>query len=286
MVAPAASFDRASFDAGMKILAQRYVPVFDRRIFDTDRYLAGSDARRLAELTAALSDESVRGIFCARGGYGTMRLLLRISFAGLQAKPLVGFSDLTTLHLVLQREGWVTFHGPVVTQLGRQTKETVDRLFQLLESSEIAPPLVGGSALVPGQVEGPLVGGNLSVLTRLLGTPYMPSLKGAVLLLEDVGERPYRLDRMWTHLQLAGVFDQVAGIALGDFSLCEEKDASYTSADVLRSLAEETRLPCAMGFPIGHGDTNVAVPLGVRVRLDAARGTLEFLEPATASGTP
>lgn len=284
-MAPAASFDRASFDAGMKVLAQRYVPVFDRRIFDSDRYLAGSDARRLAELTAALGDEGVRGIFCARGGYGTMRLLPRLSLTGLPPKPIVGFSDLTALHLVLQREGWISFHGPVVTQLGRQTRETVDRLFRLLESSEVPPSMSGGNALVPGQAEGPLIGGNLSVLTRLLGTPYLPSLKGAVLLLEDVGERPYRLDRMWTHLQLAGVFEQVAGIALGDFSVCEEMDAGYTSADVLRSLAEETRLPCAMGFPIGHDGTNVAVPLGVRVRLDATRGSLEFLEPATATET-
>jgi muramoyltetrapeptide carboxypeptidase len=117
----------------------------------------------------------------------------------------------------------------------------------------------------------------------LIGTPYFPSMKGAVLLLEDVRERPYRLDRMWTQLRLAGIFQQVIGIALGDFTTCEEKDASYTGADVLRSLAEETGLPCALGFPIGHGEDNAAVPLGVRVRLDATRGTLDFLEPATTA---
>jgi muramoyltetrapeptide carboxypeptidase len=281
-VAPAGSFDRSSFEAGFKVLAQRYRAVFDPRIFETERYLAGSDARRLAELTAALADKSIRGIFCARGGYGATRLLPQLSFDSLSPKPLVGFSDITSLHLALHAAGWVTFHGPVVTQLGRLSSDSIDRLFQLLESLEPAPPLEGAQPLVPGRIEGPLLGGNLSVITRLIGTPYFPSLKGAVLLLEDVGERPYRLDRMWTHLRLAGVFQQVAGIALGDFTNCEEKDAGYTSTDVLRSLAEETQLPCAFGFPIGHGEMNAAVPLGVRVRFDATEGRLEFLESATA----
>ena len=280
-MAPAGSFDRPSFEAGLKLLAHRYQPVYDEGIFDTDRYLAGSDARRLAELAAALGDPRLRGVFCARGGYGVMRLLPRISFGAISPKPVVGFSDITALHLSLQAAGWVSFHGPVLTQLGRQSKEVAERLFQVLESTELAPPLAGATTLVPGEAEGPLLGGNLSVLTRLLGTPYLPSLKGAVLMLEDVAERPYRLDRMWTHLGLAGVFRQVVGIALGEFAGCEEKDASYTSADVLRSLAEETGLPCAAGFPVGHGEKNMTVPLGVRVRLDATRGRLEFLEPAT-----
>lgn len=281
VVAPAGSFDRPSFDAGLKLLAQRYQPVYDEGIFEQDRYLAGSDARRLAELAAVLADPRLRGVFCARGGYGVMRLLPRISFAAIQPKPVVGFSDITALHLSLQATGWVSFHGPVLTQLGRQSKDVADRLFQVLESSEPAPPLTGASTLVKGSAEGPLLGGNLSVLTRLLGTPYMPSLKGAVLMLEDIAERPYRLDRMWTHLRLAGVLQQVVGIALGDFTGCEEKDASYTGAEVLRSLADEIGLPCAAGFPVGHGEKNMTVPLGARVRLDATRGRLEFLEPAT-----
>ncbi len=281
-MAPAASFDRASFEAGLKILAERYAPTFDERIFQQDRYLAGPDARRLAELTAAFGDDSMRGIFCARGGYGAMRLLPRLSFDAFSPKPLVGFSDITALHLVLRQKDWVTFHGPVVTQLGRESSEMVDRLFRVLESSAPAPSLRASGTFVDGTVEGPLVGGNLSVLTRLIGTPYLPALNGAVLLLEDVGERPYRLDRMWTHLRLAGVFEQVAGIALGEFTACEEHDAPYTSADVLRSLSEETGLPCAFGFPIGHGAANAVVPLGLRVRLDATERRLDFLESATA----
>ena len=135
---------------------------------------------------------------------------------------------------------------------------------------------------MPGVAEGPLLGGTLAVLSRLLGTPFLPPLEGAILLLEDVGERPYRLDRMWTHLALAGVFRHVRGIVLGSFTGCEERDAAYSSGDVLRALATETGLPCAAGFPIGHGARNEPVPLGVRVRLDATAPTLTFLEGAAA----
>jgi muramoyltetrapeptide carboxypeptidase len=135
---------------------------------------------------------------------------------------------------------------------------------------------------VGGTAAGPLLGGNLSVFTRLLGTPFMPALDGAILLLEDVGERPYRLDRMWTHLALAGVFRQISGIVLGSFTGCDERDESFTSEDLLRELAVTTGLPCAAGFPIGHGDVNEPVPLGVRVRLDATARQLTFLEPAVS----
>jgi muramoyltetrapeptide carboxypeptidase len=196
------------------------------------------------------------------------------------AKPLVGFSDITALHLWLQAAGRISVHGPVLTQLGRLEPAAAERLFALLESTRPPPPLRGMECYVAGVAEGPLLGGNLSVLTRMLGTAFMPALDGAVLLLEDQGERPYRLDRMWTHLQLAGAFARVRGIVLGSFTACEEPNAPYGSAEVLRELAQATRLPCAAGFPIGHGTDNEAVPLGARVRLDASAGTLTFLEPA------
>ncbi|MBI3182559.1 MAG: LD-carboxypeptidase [Myxococcales bacterium] len=281
VVAPASAFDRKSFEAGLAVLSRRYQPSFSPGVFAEHRYLAGDDSRRLAELSEALSDPSVKAIFAARGGYGVMRLLPALRLDG-PPKLLVGFSDLTALHLALQAAGRTSIHGPVLTQLGKQPAEVAQRLFHLLESTEPPRPLTGAAPLVPGIAEGPLVGGNLSVLSRLVGTPFFPPLEGAVLLLEDVGERPYRLDRMWTHLRLAGAFERAAGIALGEFTGCEEKDASYQCADVLRSLAEETKLPCAVGFGIGHGAVNLPVALGSRVRLDASAGTLEHLEPAVS----
>ena len=282
VIAPASGFDRAAFEVGLGVLGQRYRPRFAETIFAKQRYLAGSDERRLAELLGALGDPEVRGVFCARGGYGATRLLLRLAHAAPPAapKPLVGFSDITALHLWLAAHGRTSIHGPVLTQLGRLPQATQARLFALLESTEPAADLEGSETYVSGVAEGRLLGGNLSVLSRMIGTPYMPLLEDTVLLLEDQGERPYRLDRMWTHLELAGVFARARGLVLGDFSQCEESGAPYGSADVLRELAQATGLPCAAGFPIGHGERNEALPLNVRVRLDADARRLTFLEPA------
>ena len=282
IVAPAGPFDRPAFEAGLLVLAERYAPSYDEGCFARTRYVAGDDARRLDELGAALGDETVRAVFAARGGYGSLRLLAKLRIGAASPKPLIGFSDITALHAALQAAGWASIHGPVVTQLGTQPRAVAERLFHLLESSTAPAPALAGLPFVGGVAEGPLLGGNLSVLSRLLGTPYLPELDGAVLLLEDVGERPYRLDRMWTHLALAGVFDRVRGIALGEFIDCEEPDGDYRSQDVLAGLAGEVGLPCLGGLPIGHGEVNLPVSLGGRVRLDADAGRLEFLEPAVA----
>lgn len=279
-VAPAGPFDRATFDAGLEVIGGRYRVHVDSGIWSRHRYLAGGDIRRLAELSAALADPQVKAVFCARGGYGAMRLLAGLNGVSPSPKPLVGFSDIAAIHAWLQREGQVSIHGPVLTQLGKLGAPTHERLFSLLEATAPAAPLTGTETYVEGIAEGPLLGGNLAVLTRLLGTPFLPPLDGAILLLEDVGERPYRLDRMWTHLALAGIFRRIRGIVLGSFTGCEERDADYTSGEVLRDLATATGLPCAAGFPIGHGDLNEPVPLGVRVRLDALERRLSFLESA------
>jgi muramoyltetrapeptide carboxypeptidase len=284
VIAPASGFDRPAFELGLKVLAGRYQPEYSEGIFTRHRYLAGDDARRLSELLAAIADPKARAVFCARGGYGATRLLGRL--AGVappgERKLLVGFSDITALHLWLQAHGWISIHGPVLTQLGRLGAATHERLFGLLESGTVAAPLEGTAAYVVGSAEGRLVGGNLSMLSRVIGTPFMPVLEDTVLLLEDQGERPYRIDRMWTHLALAGVFARVRGIVLGSFTQCEEPDAPYSSADLLRELAVATGLPCAAGFPIGHGEQNEPVPLGVHVHLDAGRCRLTFLEPAVS----
>ena len=271
VVAPSGPFDRPSFDKGLEVLARRYRPVFTERLFETHRYLAGTDASRGAELQQALADDGIRAVFAARGGYGAMRLLPSLRFT--TPRLVVGFSDVTALHLAAQRHGWRSLHAPVLTQLGKQPADVVERLFALLEGQPVSS-LPGLRTVAGGVAEGPLIGGNLSVLSRLIGTPWMPDLRGAVLLLEDVGERPYRLDRMWTHLQLAGVLDGVRGVAFGEFTDCDEKDASYGSAEVLDELVRTLGVPCAAGFRIGHGEVNQPVMLGAPVRLDADARTL------------
>jgi muramoyltetrapeptide carboxypeptidase len=287
VVAPAGPFERSALEAGVAVIGTRYPVRYDDKIYSQRRYLAGDDNRRLAELTAALSDPEIKAVFCARGGYGAMRLLEKLgSWAAssrLPAKPLIGFSDITALHAWFQSNGLASVHGPVLSQLGRLPGESARRLFSLLESTLPAEPLQGTQTYVGGAAEGPLLGGNLSVFTRLLGTPFMSPLDGGILLLEDLSEQPYRLDRMWTHLQLAGVFHKLKGIVLGQFIGCEPRDGGFTAAEVLRELACATGIPCAAGFPIGHGDVNEPVPLGIRVRLDADAARLTFLEPAVNS---
>jgi len=299
VVAPAGPFDRASFEKGLAIIRTRYEVRYDESILSRERYLAGDDERRFSELSTALADPNIKAVFCARGGYGAMRLLPRLATRPVPAKPLIGFSDITALHQWLQSNGMASIHAPVLTQLGRMSPlplgisslaarspaepDHPGRLFCLLESPAPAEPLVGTDTYVGGTVEGPLLGGNLSVFTRLLGTPFMPPLEGGVLLLEDLSEQPYRLDRMWTHLELAGVFRKIRGIVLGQFLGCEPRDGGYTAAEVLRDLAVATGVPCATGFPIGHGDVNEPVGLGVRVRLEADAARVTFLEAAVST---
>ena len=273
VVAPSGPFDRPSFEKGLEVLARRYQPVFTERIFQTHRYLAGTDGARSTELASVLCDNAIRAVFAARGGYGAMHLLpsLRLS----SPKHLIGFSDFTALHCAAQKHRWRSVHAPVLTQLGQQPPEVVERLFALLEGNAVTP-LTGLRTVSPGLAEGPLLGGNLSVLTRLIGTPWLPDFRGSVLLIEDVGEKPYRLDRMWTHLQLAGLFTDVRAIVFGEFTGCDEKDADYGSAEVLDELAARLGIPCAAGFRIGHGEVNQPVVLGATVRLDADARTLSF----------
>jgi muramoyltetrapeptide carboxypeptidase len=274
-------------EAGLAVIAERYRVRYDEGIRSRKRYLAGDDKRRFTELIAALTNPEIKAVFCARGGYGAMRLLPKLASWALEypipAKPLVGFSDVTALHQWLQSNGIVSLHAPVLVQLPRLPTETPKRLFSLLESTAPAAPLVGTETYVGGTVEGHLLGGNLSVFTRLLGTPFMPPLDGGILLLEDLSEQPYRLDRMWTHLELAGVFRRIRGIVLGQFLGCEPRDGSFSATEVLRELAAATGVPCASGFAIGHGDVNQPVPLGIPVRLEADVARLTFLEGAVGA---
>jgi muramoyltetrapeptide carboxypeptidase len=278
IIAPSGPFERESFERGLARLSARYRPVFDEALFSRERYLAGSDARRAEELNLALSRPDTRAVFCARGGYGAMRLLSRMTL-GAAHKPLIGFSDATALHAALQAAGRASVHGPVITQLGSLDQAIAEDLFAQLENPS-ARVCLEGKPLVSGTVEGLVIGGNLSVLTRLLGTPYLPPLEGALLFFEDVGERPYRLDRMWHHLLLSGALARVAGIALGGFEGCSEPEGSWTAEDVLFELARALGKPCVASLPVGHGRANRAFPLGARARLDGEKGSLIFLEGA------
>lgn len=282
VVAPSGPFERSHFERGAELLRPLFDLRFDEGLFSRDRYLAGSDQRRAAELQAALDAPDAAAILVARGGYGAMRLLPHLRFPA-RVAPLLGFSDVTALHAALWARGHRSLHGPNLTQLGTQPPDVVARLLTLFHGLPV-PSLGGGVCVVPGVVEGPLVGGNLAVLASLVGTPYFPSLDGCVLLLEDVGERPYRLDRLWTQLALSGALARVAGVVFGDFTGCDEKGADYGPLDVLQDLARALGRPCAGGFPVGHGAVNHPWVHGGRVRLDAGAVRLDFLESLPRRG--
>ncbi|HET9977755.1 MAG TPA: LD-carboxypeptidase [Burkholderiaceae bacterium] len=247
-------------------------------------FLAGDDALRLADVHAAFADAGNAAVFALRGGWGSARLLPRVDAALLRAspKPFVGYSDLTALHALLVREGLPCFHGPMpasdLVQEGADddARALFATLMQPLSVGQVfAPPLLPGHWHVPGRARGALVGGNLSIVASLLGTPWALPVQGAILFLEDVSEALYRVDRLLVQLRHAGVLDAVAGIVLGSFT--EDDDPTTVLREHLAALGK----PVLAGWPAGHGRPNRALPLGVRVALDATAGTLTLLEPVT-----
>jgi muramoyltetrapeptide carboxypeptidase len=288
VIAPSGPVPREAFAAGIEVLRGRYDVRHDDGVFAREGYLAGSDERRLAELTAALADPDARAIVMARGGYGLLRLLPFVDPGALAARPrpIVGFSDGTALLAFAARAGVAAIHGPVVTQLGNLPKGDQRTLFERLETPGPSLLLDGLEGLIPGRVRGPLIGGNLEVFSRLVGTPYLPDVSGAILFFEDLGERPYRIDRLLTHLDLAGVFSAAGGVVAGDFSSCREPDAtraeSPTAEDVLEDRLGRLPVPVALRGAFGHGTRNRALPYGTLCELDTAAGTLTALEGAVS----
>lgn len=276
--------------AGMMLLASRYNVVHDEKIFERTGFLAGSDERRADELNRYLRDPDVRAIIPARGGYGVMRILDQLDGDALRRdpKPIVGFSDLTALSFWCLREAQVRpIHGPMVNQLGRLPAVDAEWLIRLLEDpsafGEWPEDLTRVGMRGGGTVEGRLVGGNLELLTRLLGTPYAPDLGASVLIMEDVGERPYRVDRALTHLKLSGALDGCRAVALGEFLRCVEEDGHPpTVEEVLDERLTSFELPGVAGVPIGHGDRNRAFSLGSRCAVDLGAGRLIVEEGAVA----
>jgi muramoyltetrapeptide carboxypeptidase len=252
-------------------------------------YLAGTDAQRLADLQAAIDSRENDAIWCLRGGYGTMRLLRHLDFGALRnrPRPLIGFSDNTALHLAAARDGIVTFHGPHPAT-SDFSPFTIDSLLRVVATSSAAgalPVAEGagpGLCLVGGVVEGPLVGGNLSLLAATIGTPFEVDAGGAILFLEEVGEPAYRVDRLLSQLLLAGVLDDAAGVVVGAISESPDHDTPGIPepAEVVLDRLGSLGVPVAYGLPFGHVPQNWTLPVGLRARLDASAGSLELLEPA------
>jgi len=256
-------------------------------------HLAGTDAQRAADLAAMLARPDLDALVCLRGGEGTLRTLLSLPpdlprrLAGARPKAVVGFSDITLLHAWLAAElGWTSFAGPGVTSLAAATPYTLEHFRRALFVAEPydvgpAPGDPAPTTLVPGSAEGPLAGGCLSLLVSLLATPWAPDLTGCVLFVEDVNERPYRIDRMLSQLLAAGQLQRCAGIVVGECVGCEPADParSLTLDEVVDDLLVPLGVPLLAGLPLGHGRNLATVPLGQPVRLDADAGILRILRP-------
>jgi len=283
IVAPAGPFDPEKFMKGKTVLESMGFQTFlGEGIFQKNGFLAGTDTLRADHVNRLFADPTVKAIACARGGYGSMRILSFLDFETIQAHPKIflGFSDISALLAVLfDRCGLVTFHGPVVTTLANATEKTLTALQTALTSPTALELTPGdGKVIKPGVCSGLVVGGNLTTLCHLIGTSYAQNLKGKILLLEDVGEMPYRIDRMLTQMKLAGCFNGIAGLILGAFKECGHLNEII---DVFDDIFEDADIPILAGFDMGHGEHNLTIPMGLDATLDTDKQRLLFHEPAT-----
>ena len=293
IAAPAGPIDEARLAAGVAMLEGAGFKTIRRDDVCARRgYLAGDDARRATELMGLVDDPRVEAIVCARGGYGAQRILARLDARRVRAaaKPLVGFSDVTTLHLWLRRRaGLVSFHGPMLERGGALEVLELGALVAALTGKGRLPVVLRGEPGFGGSAEGRLVGGNLTLLAASLATPWEIDTRGAILLFEEVHEAPYRIDRLLGQLAAAGKLGSVAAVGVGALVGCEAEPRGIdpnlhgaargpTAREVVEEVLRPLGVPVAFGLPFGHSRPNLAWPLGVRARLDGRRGTLHILE--------
>jgi len=261
VVAPCSAYTPSRLESGLQILRDRG---HDPRPFpdleSTWRYLAGDDDHRAAHLIEALTSDAYGAVWIVRGGAGLGRILDRLPYAQLKPRPVIGFSDVTSLFAALDgADDWPLIHGPVVHSLANTDNESLDHLFDLLAGRPT--PALRGETWVSGEASGPLVGGNLCVLGTTCGTPWQLEARGAILMLEEIGEYAYRVDRLLQQLASAGVFDGIAGVAVGQFSSCRVPDgADYTIKDILLDHLGRLGVPVLGNLPIGHTEANRAFP--------------------------
>ena len=286
--------DPSRIDRGVSYLERLgYNVIVGANVKKQHGYLAGTDEERAADLHAMFRDRRVRMIICARGGYGTPRLLQMLDYRLIKRNPkiFVGFSDITALQLAFwEKCGLVTFHAPMLaTDMAEPMDPFTEEMFWLMVTSNAKvgfvafPEPMETRILRPGSFAGHLLGGNLSLLVSLLGTPYQPTLDNSALFLEDVGEEPYRIDRMLMHLQNAGALSRCCGALVGQCADCEPRDTSNPSLtldEVLKEFAHAFKKPVISNVPFGHVKQKLTLPVGVKVRVNVERRSMELLEAA------
>ena len=259
----------------------------------THGYLSGRDNERAEELNEAFRDDNVDAVFCVTGGYGTPRILPYLDYNVIREKPKIflGYSDITALHIAINRKAdLVTFHGPMITSMGPKLTDYTEKWFLRAVTGyeplgEVVNPADGPiiKTINEGKASGVLAGGNLALMVATLGTPYEIDTKGKILLIEEVDDPPYLVDRNLTHLWLAGKLQDAAGILVGEIVNCQPRqgEPSLTLWDVLQDRIGSTGKPAIYGLCCGHGTHHLTLPIGVQASLDATQGRLRIEESAT-----
>ncbi len=256
-------------------------------------YLAGSDEERIEDLHAMFADNKIKAIICVRGGYGSPRLLDKIDYRLIRKNPkiFVGYSDVTALQLAFfHKANLVTFAGPMLavdfhSEINRYTEENFWRTITSTKKmgKVILPEGETLLSLKKGKADGEIIGGNLSLILSLLGTPFLPKMKNKILFFEDIDEAPYKIDRMLNQLLISGILENLSGLLLGEFSDCVEKDAdkkTLTLDEVLQNYLGDLPFPVIKNFPHGHRKANYTIPFGIRTKINADKSYVEFLESA------
>jgi muramoyltetrapeptide carboxypeptidase len=282
VISPAGPVSKQELQPGLSFLESCGFSVYVApHVYDIRDYLAGEDHDRLDDFHSVIMDPEISAVICARGGYGCMRLLQNIDYNLIKEYPkiLVGYSDVTALILAVYfKSGVVTYHGPMIREYIHGKEANLKNLLGFLSSKGGGSIRIQGEVLRNGSAEGPLLGGNLSLICHLIGTSFLPPLEGSVLFLEDNGELPYRLDRMLTHLAMSGVLENLAGLIFGDFEKCGEISEVNK---LLKEFSSRCDFPVVKGLNVGHGPVNIPFPIGVRAALDTSEMTLSPLESWT-----
>jgi muramoyltetrapeptide carboxypeptidase len=295
VISPASSpLDPVNLDSGVNYIEKLgYRVEVGKNVGKVNGYLAGSDEERADDLNSMFKNKNVKAIICLRGGYGAFRILDRINYKLIRNNPkiFVGFSEITALqNAILHKAGLITFAGPMVaSDFANDVSSYTEELFwRLLTSNKKLgrlryPDQSKLSGITKGSATGRILGGNLAVFNALIGSPYFPLLKDRILLLEDVAELPYKIDRMFNQLRMIKVFTKVKGIVLGRFVDCYEHDPmkkTLTLGEVMEDYLNDLNIPVVYTFPHGHIKDKVTVPIGINIKMNATKGFIEYNEGA------
>lgn len=286
IIAPAGRLPINGLDEAVKVLTSWGLKVIlAKHVYDTDNYFAGTDAARLKDLQQAFDNPSIMAVLCARGGYGVTRILEKIELEAIKKSPkwVIGFSDITALHLKLENQGIASIHGPMGTSFTNENNHSAINSLKGLLFEGVSKVAINESGVRTGSVTAAITGGNLSLIMDSLGTTEEIDTRNKILFVEEIGEKTYKIDRMFQQLLRAGKLDKLAGLVIGHFSEIDEGDTPFGESwqEVIKKIAEPYSYPLAFGFSIGHEPENMPLVMGgqYQLKVDSDSATLAWQNP-------